>query len=76
MALQKVIKEMTKKLRQTINDIKECDKDANTLLSSQDRIGRHIEEAQDSVTSLTKREYELVDEWTAKHNQKQLVRVL
>ncbi|KAJ3034564.1 Coiled-coil domain-containing protein 40 [Rhizophlyctis rosea] len=54
--LQKHIADLTKRIRQTLNDLKECEQDIGTLQQSQDTIHKQVEEAQDACRGLDERE--------------------
>lgn len=72
-SLQKTIAELTKKLRQTVGDIKECEKDMATLIHSQERVSQHIDEAQESCVNLEMKENELSSEFDKKTGKKMVV---
>ncbi|KAL2912923.1 Coiled-coil domain-containing protein 40 [Polyrhizophydium stewartii] len=62
LSLQKAISELSKKIRQTILDVQDCDQDIQTLDRSQVTIEKQIQEAQDSCRMLEEREETLHEE--------------
>ncbi|KAI8928706.1 hypothetical protein BC831DRAFT_497372 [Entophlyctis helioformis] len=58
-SLQKAIGELTKKIKQTIQDVQDCEQDILALERSQDTISRQIQEAKESCNSLEDREMAL-----------------
>ncbi|KAJ3106963.1 Coiled-coil domain-containing protein 40 [Phlyctochytrium planicorne] len=54
--LQKEIAELNKKIRQTLNDVKECDKDVETLKDAFRRMQLQVEESKQSCRTLESRE--------------------
>ena len=71
-SLQKTISDLAKKIKQTMSDIQECDKDVKTLEESKQVIQDQIHEATHSCKTLEERAYELTRDAEDKIVKKQL----
>ncbi|KAJ3219217.1 Coiled-coil domain-containing protein 40 [Dinochytrium kinnereticum] len=71
--LQKEIAELTKKIRQTMNDVKECDKDVETLKDTYRRMQTQVEESKASCRSLEGRESTLLKTLDLNLQKKQML---
>ncbi|KAI9201921.1 uncharacterized protein BJ171DRAFT_569980 [Polychytrium aggregatum] len=72
MSLQKAIADLTKKTRQTMNDVKECDRDIESLLQSHQRITSDIQDVQQECVALEQKESRLLQEVEQCFQDKQL----
>ncbi|KAJ3049688.1 Coiled-coil domain-containing protein 40 [Rhizophlyctis rosea] len=73
MTLQKHIADLTKRIRQTLNDLKECEQDITALQQSQETIHKQVEESHEACKELDDRERNLAMQIDAAVARKQLV---
>ncbi|KAI9098134.1 hypothetical protein DFS34DRAFT_704117 [Phlyctochytrium arcticum] len=72
-SLQKAIADLAKKLRTTMNDLRECDDDINALKGSNDTMVNQLQQASHSINELDARETELLSEIEAEMQKKELL---
>ncbi|KAJ3127462.1 Coiled-coil domain-containing protein 40 [Nowakowskiella sp. JEL0407] len=71
-SLEKHIAELTKKIRQTVNDVNECENDIANIAKSRSRVTQLVNEASESAKLLEERERQLLQEIESKLQTKQL----
>ncbi|TPX58301.1 hypothetical protein PhCBS80983_g03231 [Powellomyces hirtus] len=62
MSLQNAIADLTKKIRTTLSDLRECDQDVGTLQSSHDSLATQLQDATRSIGGLEAKEAQLLSE--------------
>lgn len=71
-ALQKAITDLTKKIKQTMADLQECDQDIATLNSSKESMNTQLVEARENCEKLEKQENQLLQDLEITLLQKQM----
>ncbi|KAI8593523.1 hypothetical protein BDZ88DRAFT_503833 [Geranomyces variabilis] len=71
--LQNAIADLTKKIRGTISDLKECDQDVGTLQASHEALAAQVQAASESITTLEGREAALLSEIDTSLRKRELI---
>ncbi|KAJ3156999.1 Coiled-coil domain-containing protein 40 [Geranomyces variabilis] len=71
--LQNAIADLTKKIRGTISDLKECDQDVGTLQASHETLAAQVQAASESITTLEGREAALLGEIDTSLRKRELI---
>ncbi|KAJ3175661.1 Coiled-coil domain-containing protein 40 [Geranomyces variabilis] len=71
--LQNAIADLTKKIRGTISDLKECDQDVSTLQASHEALAAQVQAASESITTLEGREAALLSEIDTSLRKRELI---
>ncbi|TPX67959.1 hypothetical protein SpCBS45565_g03525 [Spizellomyces sp. 'palustris'] len=72
-SLQKAITDLTKKIRMTMNDLRECDQDIVALQSSQENLTAQVSQASNSITDLEAKEQQLLTDIETQLQKKELL---